>query len=523
MSGLMLAVFLAMLDAQIVATALPRIVGDLGGLDKFAWVTTAYLIASSISTPVYGKLGDLFGRKGIFLVSITVFLVGSLACGLAQDIDQLIAFRVVQGIGAGGLFVAVLSIIGGLFSPREGARYYGWFSIVFAVSAIAGPAVGGVLTDLVGWRSVFFVNLPIGLVALAAVALSLRLPRQPRRPHIDYAGIVLLAGAILALLLLTSWAGVRYAWSSPVILGLGAATVVLTGLFVVAERRAREPVIPLHLFRNSTLSLCVVLGVVSGAVFLGTVNFLALFVQVVTGASPTLSGLVLLPMMFGVIVSSMLSTRRIAASGHYKVYPVLSMALGLVAVLLLSTMDAGTPRPVAIGYMVLLGIAAGLNIQVLAMASQNAAPPQDMGAVSATIPFFRTMGTSLGISLFAAIFYDRLVTALPRHVPATALADLPRDATSSPEVLRHVSAPVRLGVADAYADALAPVFLAAVPLLVLGLVLALLLKNLPLRMGDHGDAAPESADPADRAADDGERPAGYRPAHAGRVTANDPA
>ncbi|GAA4608365.1 EmrB/QacA subfamily drug resistance transporter [Actinoplanes octamycinicus] len=489
MFALMLAVFLGMLDAQIVATALPRIVSDLGGLSEFAWVTTAYIIASSVSTPVYGKLGDLFGRKNVFLTAIVLFLAASFACGLAQNIGQLIAFRVVQGIGAGGLLVSVLAIIGEMFAPREGARYYGYFSMVFAVSALAGPAVGGVLTDALSWRWVFFLNVPLALLALIAVGLFLHLPRHPRRPRIDYAGIVLLTGAIVGLTLVTSWGGVRYDWTSGIILGLGAATLLCTALFILVERRVPEPVIPLRLFKNSTLTLAVLIGALAGAVFLGSVNFLALFVQVVTGATPTQSGLILLPMMLGLVASSMLSTKHIAKSGRYKWYPVASMALGLVAAALLATMDADTPRAVAIGYMVVLGVAAGLNIQVLAMAAQNAAPREDMGAVSATIPFFRTVGTSIGISVFAAIFYDRLATSLAEHLPADARGSLSVDATSSQEVLQHLPAAVRHGVAQAYADALSPVFLATLPMLAVGLVLALLLKDVRLRQHHHGGDA----------------------------------
>ncbi|BCJ47982.1 hypothetical protein GCM10010168_23410 [Actinoplanes ianthinogenes] len=486
MFALMLAVFLGMLDAQIVATALPRIVSDLGGLSEFAWVTTAYIIASSVSTPVYGKLGDLLGRKNVFLTAILFFLAGSAASGLAQSIGQLILFRVVQGIGAGGLLVSVLAIIGEMFSPREGAKYYGYFSIVFAASALAGPAVGGALTDLLSWRWVFFVNVPLALLTLLAVGLFLHLPGQPRRPQIDYAGIVLLTGAIVCLTLVTSWGGVRYDWTSGVIVGLGVATVVLTALFILVERRVAEPVIPLRLFKNSTLTLAVLIGALAGAVFLGSVNFLALFVQVVTGATPTQSGLILLPMMLGLIASSMLSTKHIARTGRYKWYPVASMALGLVAAGLLSTMDADTPRAVAIGYMVVLGIAAGLNIQVLAMAAQNAAPREDMGAVSATVPFFRTIGTSIGISVFAAIFYGRLASSLAEHVPAEARGHLSVDATSSQEVLKHLPEAVRHGIAQAYADALTPVFLATLPMLAVGLVLALLLKDVRLRQHHHG-------------------------------------
>ncbi|MFJ9892994.1 MDR family MFS transporter [Streptomyces sp. NPDC091280] len=489
----LLAVFLAMLDAQIVATALPRIVADVGGLDVFAWVTTAYIISSSVTTPVYGKLGDLFGRKKVFLIAIAVFLVGSAASGAAQTMEQLILFRVLQGIGAGGLFVSVLAIIGEMFSPREGARYFNLFGIVFAAAAISGPAIGGVLTDMLSWHWVFLVNLPIGLVVFGMISTSLHLPPRKRQAHIDYAGFVTLSVTIVALTLLASWGGGQYGWASPQIIGLAAVAAVAAVLFVTAERRAPEPVIPLHLFRDSTFTISVLVSLVAGVVFLGVVNFLALYVQVVIGATPTVSGLLLLPMMFGLVASSIVSGRVINQTGRYKWYPVLSMAVGIGGALLFSTMDTGTPRGVVIAYMLLFGIAAGLNMQTLTMAAQNTAPRDDIGAVHATVSFTRQLGSTLGISAFAALFYSRLTHELTRRVPAGALAGTDRDALSSHKVLGGLPESVRQAVKEAYTHALGPVFLAAVPVLVVGLVLALRMKNLPLRSGNHdnGEETPE--------------------------------
>ncbi|WP_326695861.1 MFS transporter [Streptomyces sp. NBC_01754] len=494
----MLAIFLAMLDSQIVATALPRIVGDLGGLDQFAWVTTAYIIASSVTTPVYGKLGDLFGRKKVFLVAIAIFVVGSATAGAAQSMEQLILFRTVQGVGAGGLFVSVLAIIGDLFSPREGAKYFNLFGIVFAAAALAGPAVGGVLTDLLSWHWVFLINLPLGVIVFVLVAGCLHLPPKSRRAHIDYAGFITLSAAIVALTLLASWGGVKYDWISPQILGLAALSIVMGGLFVAAERRAPEPVIPLHLFRDSTFSVSVLVSIAAGIVFLGAVNFLALYIQVVTGASPTMSGVVLLPMMFGLVAASVVSGQIITKTGRYKWYPVLSMATGIAGALLLSTMDTGTPRVVAIAYMLLFGIAAGLNMQVLTMAAQNTAPRDDIGAVHATVAFTRQLGSTLGISVFAAIFYNRLTEDLAKRVPAGALDGIDHNSLSSNEVLTKLAAPVRDAVEHAYAAALSPVFLAAVPVLVVGLGIALLMKNMPLRSWDHGGSEGSSEEHADR-------------------------
>ncbi|MEZ7004869.1 MDR family MFS transporter [Streptomyces sp. AD55] len=481
----LLAVFLAMLDSQIVATALPRIVGDLGGLDVFSWVTTAYIIAAGVTTPVYGKLGDLFGRKKIFLFAVVVFLVGSALSGAAQSMEQLILFRTVQGIGAGGLFVSVLAIIGELFNPREAARYFNLFGIVFALAALAGPAVGGVLTDLLGWHWVFLINLPVGIVILVLVSASLHLPRTDRPARIDYPGFVLLSAAIVALTLAASWGGVKYAWLDWRILGLAAGAVLLAVAFVAAERRAAEPVIPLHLFRDSTFSVSVLVSVAAGIVFLGSVNFLAIYIQVVTGASPTMSGVVLLPMMFGLVASSVVSGVAITKTGRYKWYPVLSMAIGVVGALLLATMDAGTSRAVVIGFMLVFGVAAGLNMQVLTMAAQNTAPRHDIGAVHATVSFARQLGTTVGISLFASIFYSRLTEEIAQRTPADALRGIDTDALNSTETLDRLTEPVRNAVEQSYAAALTPVFLTAVPVLLLGLLAALTMKNLPLRGEEH--------------------------------------
>jgi EmrB/QacA subfamily drug resistance transporter len=491
-TGLMLAVFLGMLDQQIVATALPPIVGDLGGLDLFGWVTTAYIIASSVTVPIYGKLGDLFGRKGVFLVAIGLFLFGSLASGAAPSIELLILARLVQGLGAGGLFVTVFAIIGERFGPREGAKYYGYFAITFAAAALAGPFVGGVLTELLGWRSVFFFNLPFGLAALYLTSKYLNLPVHKRKPVIDYPGIALLSAGIISLTLLTSWGGTKYAWSSPVIIGLAVAVVVLFTAFVFVERRAVEPVIPPHLFRDTTFTLCVVLGLIAGAVFLGSVNFLALFVQIVTGTNPAISGLVLLPMMLGLVLASTLSSRWIGRSGRYKWYPVVSMALGIISTLLLATMDVNTSKYVALAYMVIFGVAAGLNVQVLAMAAQNTAPRKDIGAVSATVTFSRAIGTSLGISIFAAVFYGWLTSELSRDVPAGSLDGIDQNSLSSQQVLDGLPAQVLHGVRVAYSHALTPVFLTSCGLLVVGLILSLMLKDIPLRKSNREAPAEES-------------------------------
>ncbi|MCM2424492.1 MDR family MFS transporter [Streptomyces sp. RKAG337] len=494
LAGLMLSVFMGMLDGQIVATSLPKVVTDLGGLNLFAWVTTGYIIAASVITPLSGKLGDLFGHKRVVMGSIGVFMTGSLASGLAGSMHQLIAFRVLQGLGAGGLVTGVFAILGALFSPRDRAKYQSYFAANFAVAALAGPAVGGILSDHLGWRWVFFINLPIGIAALLMLGLLLKLPVIKRNPVVDYPGIALLSGAIVTLILFASWGGSRYAWSSPVIIGLGAGTVLIAALFIAVERKAVEPVIPLRLFQDSTFSLCAALGIIGGAVFLGSVNFLALFAQGVTGASATVSGLVLLPMMFGLVASTMITGQVISRTGRYKWFPVASMAVGLVGVSLLATMTADTSRVVACLFMILLGIGSGLSQQVLTLAAQNSAPMRDIGAITGTVTLARQAGTALGLSVFATIFYTRLGHQLPKHLTPALEAELAGKGGASSLASTHGLSPALAhAVSSAYADALTPVFIATIPLLATGLVIALFLKNVPLQKAERG--APAAAKP----------------------------
>lgn len=375
-AGLFLSVFLAMLDAQVVATALPRVAAEFGGTGAYAWVTTAYLLAGSVTAPLFGKLGDVLGRKRVLLGALALFLLGSLACGLAPSAAALIAGRVLQGAGSGGLFVSVGASLGELFSPREGAKYFGWFSICFAVASLAGPVVGGLLTGVAGWRSIFLVNLPLGLLATALIG-KLGLPRRRKDAPFDFAGVVLLGVTITGFTLLTPWST-----------GLGAVAAVA---FVFRERKAEAPVLPLKLFADRTFTVSVLLSVLAGFAFLGSVNYIAVYLQ--TGASPAEGGLRLVPMTLAVAGSSVVASRIIARTGAYRWAPRLSMALGLLAVLGLLTFDA---LPMVLGCLVVFGLAAGLNLQVLAMATQNTAPPQDRGAVAAAVNLARALGSALG-------------------------------------------------------------------------------------------------------------------------------
>ncbi|MGW7635853.1 MDR family MFS transporter [Streptomyces decoyicus] len=492
---LMAAVFLSLLDSQIVATALPQMVSDLGGLDRFAWVTTGYLIGGSAAVPVCGKLGDLFGRKRVFLAALVVFLAASALCGIAQTMTQLIAARVVQGIGSGGLFICVLALIGEMFSPREGARYYGWFSLTFGAASLAGPTLGGILTDLAGWRWVFLVNLPVGAAVLVIVAATLRLPAaRPTKAHIDYAGVLLLVLAIVALNLLTGWAGVTYDGDSPVILGLAAGSVLVVALFILSQRRAVDPVIPLRLFTDRTFTLVVALGFLAGFVGLGLINYLVLWLRTVLGLDVENSGYLLTAMMLGVVLTSWISAKVIGHTGSYRWFPVLSMGVFAVAAVLFSTAGPGTSTALVIGYVLLFGIAAGLNSQALSLAARNTASRQDIGAVQGTATLVRQLGTGLGVSFFAALTTSRLGTGLQEHFGGDAAVRIDADGSLSPEVLGRLSDAVRLELADVYADSLRAVFHAVIPIALVGLVIALLLKDVKLAGGHgHGGAGSEQS------------------------------
>ena len=402
--ALMLGMFLAALDQTIVSTALPTIVGELGGLDHLSWVVTAYLLAATVSTPLYGKLGDMLGRKPVFLAAIVIFLVGSMLSGLSQSMLQLIVFRAIQGLGAGGLIVGAQAILADIVPPRRRGRYMGLMGAVFAVSSVAGPLLGGFLVDNLSWRWVFYVNMPIGAVALAIVALRLHLHVPPTRHRIDYLGAGLLASGIAALILLTTWGGNQYAWGSPTIVGLGVAGVVLLVLFVWQESRAAEPIIPLSLFRSRTFDLASAMAFTIGMAMFGAIIYLPLFLQLVYEASPTGSGLRMIPLMAGLLAAAILSGRAITRFGRYKMFPIAGTAILVVGMYLLSRLTVDTEPWVASAYMLVVGIGLGLVMQVLVLIVQNDARPQEMGVVTSTATFFRSVGGSFGVALFGAVF-----------------------------------------------------------------------------------------------------------------------
>ncbi|WP_433471999.1 MDR family MFS transporter [Spirillospora sp. CA-142024] len=484
-AGLMLAGLMSSLDATVLGTALPAIVGDLGGLGRLAWVSTGYVLATSVTVPLSGRLGDLFGRRPILLIGLLGFMAGSAACGAAPTMTWLIVFRVVQGAAAGCLMSSMFALTGDLFEPRERAKYQGYSALIFAVSSIAGPLAGGFLTDHASWRWVFYVNLPLGLAATATTVLFLRLPRPDGRPRIDYPGIVLLGAAVTCFTLFTSWAGTRYAWGSPVVLALAAGSAVLFAAWALAERTAAEPVIPPRLFRDRSFGVACVIAAVGGATGFGLATYLPMFFQVVGGVGATRSGLLLLPMMAALVAASMAAGRYIHRTGRYHRLPAASMAVSAAGVALLASMDAGTGLFTAGCYMAVLGFGAGLSQQVVMLIAQNAAPRADLGAASSGVFATRMLGTAAGMAVFGAIVANRFAEEVGRRVPAGQVPAF--DDAVRPEVLDTLPAPVRDGVAEAFADAFSTLFLVALPVLAAGLAAALLLRHVPLTSGGRED------------------------------------
>ncbi|MBK9179301.1 MAG: MFS transporter [Acidimicrobiales bacterium] len=494
-AGLMTGLLLAALDGTIVNTALPTIVGELGGLNHLAWIGTAYLLTSTAATPLFGKLSDLYGRRLLFQAAIVVFVVGSLLAGIAQDMTQLVLARGVQGIGGGGLMAMAFVIVGDVVSPRERGRYTGFFTAVFAMSSVAGPLLGGFFVDNLSWRWIFTINVPVGVAALVITSRALRLPFQRQDHAIDYPGAALLVAAVTSLILMTTWGGEQYPWGSPQIVGLGAAALVLGVLFVLQERRSPEPILPLRLFRNSIFSLVVVIALMVGAAMFGASAFLPLFLQVVTGASATNSGLLLLPLMAGVTVTSIGAGRLTAITGRYKVWPILGTGLGAVGMAMLSQMSPSTTRLESSLAMLVLGLGLGMAMPTIVLAVQNAVPWHDLGAATSATTFFRSLGGAVGLAAFGAVLNSRLTVELGRLLPAG--AELDDGMLRSPRAIAALPGPVRDAVAQAVSSSITAIFLVAVPVLLVAFAVSWFVKELPLRETTHlvDVAGDEAANP----------------------------
>jgi EmrB/QacA subfamily drug resistance transporter len=479
-AALMLGMFLAALDQTIVSTALPTIVGDLGGLNHLSWVVTSYLLASTISTPLYGKLGDMLGRKPVFLAAILIFLAGSMLAGLSQTMDELIGFRALQGIGAGGLMVGAQAIIGDIVPPRERGRYMGLIGSVFAVASVAGPLLGGLFVDHLSWRWVFYVNLPVGALAVVIVVTRLHLYTPPVRHRIDVLGAGLLSAGVAALIIVTTWGGNEYAWGSPTIVGLAVAGVLLLLTFVWWETRATEPILPLQLFRSSVFSISNAMGFTIGMAMFGAIVFIPLYLQLVYGASPTSSGLRLLPLMAGLLVAAIASGRAISRIGRYKVFPIAGTAVLVVGMFLLSRLSVGTAPWLASVYMLVVGVGIGLVLQVLVLVVQNDVRPKEMGVATSTATFFRSVGGSFGVAIFGTIFATRLADQLSR-LPHSVTSRLGSGVHLNPAQAKQLPPVVHADFLYAFAHALHGVFLWGTALAAVPFVLSWFLKEVPLR------------------------------------------
>jgi EmrB/QacA subfamily drug resistance transporter len=473
-SALLLAVLLAALDQTIVATALPTIVGELGGLTHLSWVVTAYLLASTVSAPLYGKFGDLYGRKVVLQTAIVIFLIGSMLCGIAQNMPELIAFRALQGLGAGGLIVTAIAVVGDIIPPRERGKYQGLFGAVFGVSTIVGPLLGGFFVDNLSWRWIFYVNLPVGALALVVIQAVFHARAEHVRHAIDYLGAACLAGGLASIVLFTSLGGTTFAWGSWESIVLVTSGIVLLVLFVFAERSAKEPILPLELFRNRIFTVTSAIGFIVGLALFGSVTYLPLFLQIVKGASPTRSGLQLTPMMGGLLVSSIVAGRVISRWGKYRVFPIVGTAVMSAGMILLSRLDVHSSLTTAALDMLVVGFGLGMVMQVLVLAVQNAVEHRHMGVGTSGSLMFRQIGGSIGLAMFGAIFANRLHSTLAER-------GIQGPKTATPAVVANLPPAVHQAYVGAIASSLRPVFVVAAAISLFAFLLTWLLEEVPLR------------------------------------------
>ncbi|POX55664.1 MFS transporter [Streptomyces sp. Ru71] len=479
--ALMITMMLAMLDNMIVGTAMPTIVGELGGLEHLSWVVTAYTLATAAATPIWGKLGDMYGRKGSFMTSIILFLIGSALSGMAQNMGQLIGFRAVQGLGAGGLMVGVMAIIGDLVPPRERGKYQGMMAGIMALAMIGGPLVGGTITDHWGWRWAFYINLPLGVVALGLISAVLHLPKKRSKARIDYLGAALLTVGITAIVLVTTWGGTEYAWTSARIMELiGIGVVALVG-FVFWQTKAAEPVVPLHIFRSRNFTLMSVIGFITGFAMFGATLFLPLYQQAVQGASATNSGLLLLPMLGAMLVTSMVAGRVTTSSGRYKAFPIVGGVLMIAGLWLLSLMDTGTSRFTSGVYMAVLGLGMGCLMQITMLVAQNSVEMKDMGVASSSTTLFRTLGSSFGVAIMGALFNHRVADVMSEKAGALGSQITEKSAQLDAASLAKLPVQAREAYQYAVSSGTHAAFLLGAVVAVIVLVSAVFVKEVPLR------------------------------------------
>src|SRR5262245_4887158 len=477
--GLLLAIMLAMLDQLVVSTALPRIVGDLGGVTHLSWVVTAYVLASTVTTPLYGKLGDLYGRKRWLMTAVVIFLVGSALSGLAHSMDQLIVFRALQGLGAGGLLTGAIATIGDLVSPRERGQYMGYIMGVMTLAMIAGPLVGGYITENFSWRWIFYINMPIGGAALAYLAATMHLPLHRVKHKIDYAAAIALAIAATSLILVTTSGGSQCAWGSVQVIGLLGLAIVSTAAFLAIERRAAEPILPLGVFRNRNFSIAIAMSFLLGLALFGALTFLPLYQQTVQHLSPTTSGLMLIPMMLGSTVTALISGQVTTKTGRYKVLPIIGGGMMTIGMYLLTRIGLHTSLVTMGIYFAVIGLGMGFLMQITTLVAQNSVAPQEMGVASSSRTFFQQIGGSIGVAAFGAVFARRLVESLTAHLPGAHVNV--KGAQINPATVNHLPVLVREDFFVAITHAVTGVFWLVVPAAAIVFLLAWLIKEVPLR------------------------------------------
>jgi EmrB/QacA subfamily drug resistance transporter len=492
-AGLMVAMLLASLDQMIFSTALPTIVGELHGVDHMLWVTTAYILASTIMLPIYGNLGDLIGRKRLFIGAIALFVLGSVIGGLSQNMAWLIGGRAVQGLGGGGLMILAQAIIADVVPARERGRYMGIMGGVFALSSVAGPLLGGWFTEGIGWRWAFWMNVPLGVLAIASAMFFLRLPKISRgKPRLDIAGMALLAVASTCLVLTTVWGGTTYDWGSVIIIGLIVGTVIAAVAFVWTERRAAEPIMPPHLFRDRNFNLTTIAGLITGIAMFGALAYLPTYLQMVTGAGATKAGLLMIPMMAALLVSSVTSGQLVSKTGRYKWLPIVGTLLVSVSLVLLSTMTPSMPAWVLCSYLAVMGVGLGMSMQILILIVQNSFPISQVGTATASNNYFRQIGASLGSAVVGSLFVSRLTQMLTARMPGAEGATAGSSNSFTPAVVRNLPEAVRGVIIGAYSDALTPVFLYMVPLILIAVVLLCFVREQPLATTIERDIVPET-------------------------------
>jgi EmrB/QacA subfamily drug resistance transporter len=511
-SGLLIAMLLAALDQTIVATALPTIAGDLGGINHISWVVTAYLLASTASTPVWGKIGDLYGRKRLLLAAIVIFLGGSAACGLAHNMAELVGFRALQGVGAGGLMTMATAVVGDLVPPRERGRYQGYIQATFAVASIAGPLVGGTLVDDTSWRWIFYVNLPVGAVALILTGAVLHVPQQRIAHKVDYAGAALLVAGVCCLLLVTVWGGQLYAWGSPQIAGLICGFAVLLLTLLVWERRVPEPILPLTLIATPVIAVASTTFFLVTCCLFATTVFLPLYMQIVQGQSAANAGLLLLPMLLSILLTTTVSGWIVTKTGRYKVFPVAGTFLVIVAMFLFSRLGANSTRLESTLYMVVMGLGFGMVTQVLVVAVQNSVAREQLGTATGTANFFRSLGGAIGVAVFGAVFAARLTHLLPLRLPASVARNVnPAALISSPAQVGHLPASVHTGVVESVAQSVHAVFLTAIPIAAVAFLVVITLREIPLRNWQSAGSPGGPRQPGARPSSVGQSPADQAP------------